>query len=411
MPNYCVKCGMEVVAGRCPVCDNAAGETLLMVSPKSPVKINQSWYLRGLNGQVQGEAYEIPPGRLVRLGRGSSNEIDLHETDVSHRHAVLSVSKEGLWLEDLGSRNGTFVNGTRLREPVLLNENDLIQIAHLQFRVSSEPSVVAQPLHGAVSAGVVAVVPPLHAELAHQGARGQDKRLYNRQWTVFYGWLVFTLIVFASCFAPVLLDMEMMESGFALITLALFLTIVGMVCAGFYLHRALTLDKIFSGEKLLVHWQYTPQEWRKFTEADYLMSRFEKVPLFIITLIISIVIGGVFVVADPEAGIWVFGFLMLVMFFIAALVLLLPMLRHTRRGRTGQVYIGVNGLCVNNEFHNWNLLGGRLDAVKVLDSFMDFEYSYLTRAGREECHVRVPIPKGEEATAHRLAAYFNCRAC
>ncbi len=406
---YCVKCGIEAVSGQCPVCDkNAGGETLVMVSPKGSVKMNKSWYLCALNGQVQGKTYEIPSGRRIHLGRGSSNEIDLHEVDVSHRHAVLSVSTEGLWLEDLGSRNGTFVNGMRLREPVLLNENDLIQIAHLQFRVSSEPSVTARPLHGAVGAG--AVISP--HELACQSTVGQGKRLYNGQWKVFYGWLVFTLIAFASCFAPALLDTEMMENGFALITLALLLTIVGIVCTGFYLHRALTLDKIFSGENLLVHWQYTPQEWQKFTEDDYRMSRFEKVPLFIITLILSLVIGGALVVVDPEGGIWVFGFLMLVMFFIGVLVLLLPMLRHARRGRTGGwVYIGVNGLCINDEFHNWNLLGGRLDAVKVFDSFMEFEYSYLTRTGREECHVRVLIPNGEEAVAHRLAAYFNCRAC
>ena len=47
--------------------------------------------------------------RVVLIGRGPNNDIVLRNPSVSIRHARVVVSKDGLLLEDLGSRNGTFV--------------------------------------------------------------------------------------------------------------------------------------------------------------------------------------------------------------------------------------------------------------------------------------------------------------
>jgi pSer/pThr/pTyr-binding forkhead associated (FHA) protein len=49
----------------------------------------------------------------------------------SRRHAWIVVSEEGALLEDLGSKNGTHVIGTRVREPVALQPGDRIEIGRV----------------------------------------------------------------------------------------------------------------------------------------------------------------------------------------------------------------------------------------------------------------------------------------
>jgi hypothetical protein len=56
---------------------------------------------------------------LVTLGRGLGNDIILEDTRVSRHHAQLSYRNRRFWLTDLGSTNGTFVNGERINEAAL----------------------------------------------------------------------------------------------------------------------------------------------------------------------------------------------------------------------------------------------------------------------------------------------------
>jgi pSer/pThr/pTyr-binding forkhead associated (FHA) protein len=49
------------------------------------------------------------PRRIILLGRAPGNDVVVKAPSVSARHARVVVDEEGLWLEDLGSRNGTFV--------------------------------------------------------------------------------------------------------------------------------------------------------------------------------------------------------------------------------------------------------------------------------------------------------------
>ena len=57
----------------------------------------------------------------TRLGRGGENAIRLDGDDfASTRHAMLEPRPDGLWVEDVGSTNGTFVNGARVTTARLL---------------------------------------------------------------------------------------------------------------------------------------------------------------------------------------------------------------------------------------------------------------------------------------------------
>ena len=70
------------------------------------------------------------------IGRGSTAQINLNENTVSRNHAYLFLQDGVYYLEDMGSKSGTYINGHKLEEPHKLKHGDSIQISHyvLQFR-------------------------------------------------------------------------------------------------------------------------------------------------------------------------------------------------------------------------------------------------------------------------------------
>jgi len=66
---------------------------------------------------------------VFTIGREAGNDLVIEDPQVSRRHARLTRQGNSYLLEDLGSTNGTFVNGSRVTTPVLLAHNDLIGLA------------------------------------------------------------------------------------------------------------------------------------------------------------------------------------------------------------------------------------------------------------------------------------------
>ena len=65
---------------------------------------------------------------LIRIGRKSDNDIVLTNTSVSGMHAEIFVNEEGIvFLTDLGSTNGTFINGNKIEGSVLLKKGDILR--------------------------------------------------------------------------------------------------------------------------------------------------------------------------------------------------------------------------------------------------------------------------------------------
>lgn len=97
--------------------------------------------LRGVSGQYFGLIVPIP-GRLV-IGRGSEADLSLDEPEMSRRHALLEVSADGLYLRDLGSANGTYVNGVQVRDACLYS-GDQISFDRNRFLVEA-PGLPQRP--------------------------------------------------------------------------------------------------------------------------------------------------------------------------------------------------------------------------------------------------------------------------
>lgn len=78
---------------------------------------------------------------LTLVGRSEETDLKLDHKSVSKLHCVLVRTPEGLMVRDLGSTNGTRINGQRVRRGALLNE-DLLNLAHFTFRIEiGEPKV------------------------------------------------------------------------------------------------------------------------------------------------------------------------------------------------------------------------------------------------------------------------------
>jgi len=102
-----------------------------------------------------GEAPQIQSGRLVVIkspaleeddellldsaallvGRGSGNDVNLARDEyASSNHARVEPRRDGVWVEDVGSTNGTYLNGTRLTNAKRLSPGDILRVGETEMR-------------------------------------------------------------------------------------------------------------------------------------------------------------------------------------------------------------------------------------------------------------------------------------
>ena len=83
----------------------------------------------------EGEEVEVD-SLPVAVGRGRQNEVPLDGDEfASAQHARFESKQDGLWVEDIGSTNGTFVNGARVTTPRRLAKGDVVRVGQTDFRV------------------------------------------------------------------------------------------------------------------------------------------------------------------------------------------------------------------------------------------------------------------------------------
>jgi pSer/pThr/pTyr-binding forkhead associated (FHA) protein len=96
--------------------------------------------LRIVQGRPRGKSMVFPRGEYV-FGRGAECHVRPNSDWVSRQHCLLRVTAEGAFLRDLGSRNGTLINGNRLVEEHHLKHGDQVQVGPLVFEVLLEDIV------------------------------------------------------------------------------------------------------------------------------------------------------------------------------------------------------------------------------------------------------------------------------
>jgi len=95
------------------------------------------------SGKNAGRSIAIKRNRLL-IGRSEECDVRPLSEDVSRRHCEVVVGPTEVWIQDLGSRNGTFVNGVKIAERTKLVDKDLIRVGVLELQVScTDPAAKA----------------------------------------------------------------------------------------------------------------------------------------------------------------------------------------------------------------------------------------------------------------------------
>jgi pSer/pThr/pTyr-binding forkhead associated (FHA) protein len=82
----------------------------------------------------QGREWTLDSAPLT-LGRAPQNDVELPSDDyASARHARLEPRGDGVWVEDIGSTNGTFLNGIKLTRARKLKPGDVVRVGETELR-------------------------------------------------------------------------------------------------------------------------------------------------------------------------------------------------------------------------------------------------------------------------------------
>lgn len=102
----------------------------------SPVNIVAAWNLQEFKETGIGErSFDVPMG-ITSVGRTNASSFCLPAGSISKQHAEIERIGERLYVRDLGSTNGTYINGTRITERVEIRDGDLVQFASIAFRAT-----------------------------------------------------------------------------------------------------------------------------------------------------------------------------------------------------------------------------------------------------------------------------------
>jgi hypothetical protein len=81
-----------------------------------------------------GTDFELNSAQLT-IGRGRQNDLAIGTDEyASARHARFEPRQDGVWVQDLGSTNGTYLNGTRLDRPRRLTQGDIVRVGETDLR-------------------------------------------------------------------------------------------------------------------------------------------------------------------------------------------------------------------------------------------------------------------------------------
>jgi pSer/pThr/pTyr-binding forkhead associated (FHA) protein len=82
----------------------------------------------------EGTIFELDSAALT-IGRGGQNDVPLEEDEfTSARHARFEPRRDGVWVQDRGSTNGTFVNGSQIDRPRRLTHGDVVRVGETDLR-------------------------------------------------------------------------------------------------------------------------------------------------------------------------------------------------------------------------------------------------------------------------------------
>lgn len=216
-------------------------------------------------------------------------------------------------------------------------------------------------------------------------------------------WLAVGLLGGLAVALPFITDIDIANGGGALIMVGLVFFFTGPIVALMYWHRSRVFDELYNPQKTIVNWRYNTQEWKRFAQDEYEYRRGSNWGLFIMVVVISLIVGGIFWLADPKTG----PIIMTVMVGLIILIGIVAWLATKSYSSWAdaadvEARIGFHGLLLNKQLHVWVGWGARLEEAKIDHGKLNLiiiTYSTPNRYSRQFFTIRVPIPDGQEKQA------------
>jgi len=128
---------------------SGAGESPVALDPAElppmpPLAPTKRYSLAVIMGANAGQIHTITKPRIV-LGRGAESDVQLQDSEVSRRHAMLEIHLDEGLVTDLGSTNGTYVDGVRIqRATIFSNQEFSLGTTTVMFIVTDAHDVAAE---------------------------------------------------------------------------------------------------------------------------------------------------------------------------------------------------------------------------------------------------------------------------
>lgn len=136
---FCAQCGSalpeeETEEKQHPIAIPVSKQVHRSTTKPSGIIDEVKWVLKELSGTHPGKLF--PLEEVVTMGRSQSNAIWVNNSNASRKHAQIEPTGDGMvQITDLGSTNGTWVNGRRIGEPVILQPGDQVVVGDTEFEV------------------------------------------------------------------------------------------------------------------------------------------------------------------------------------------------------------------------------------------------------------------------------------
>jgi predicted component of type VI protein secretion system len=117
------------------------------------------------SGPNVGKIYPLEAAEII-IGRDNNVSIPINDAEISRKHAKLELHGSAYVIQDLGSTNGTFVNGQRLTAPVALNPNDSVSFGEnivFSFEAAFDPNATMLSSKAAKTAAPMQRPAPIQA--------------------------------------------------------------------------------------------------------------------------------------------------------------------------------------------------------------------------------------------------------
>ena len=124
------------------------------------------------------QTVDVKPGATLIVGRAVNSDVPIYDPTISRQHAQVTLQDGGVLIKDLGSSNGTFLNGSRVTEAVA-QPNDVVMFGKVSFYVRevAKQATAPQPLAATAGAGAPK---PAAATIVRQLPVGADIALSGK---------------------------------------------------------------------------------------------------------------------------------------------------------------------------------------------------------------------------------------